>query len=452
MKAGVRLKLLRRTLRERRILAQYVHELQVPGLLSEKGEYSTEIIDIVASVVMACPNLERLVGFHPTYNHNFNKLTHVLSTRTKLKEHIWIIGENKEVTARSQYQLPPGLMDKAQASSFIQAHDAWTSLTTLFLRAQPDAVLEHDIFISVFERLPSLTHLAISSFDIDDFNDDTLMSLSPLISLRLESLPGLTSNGISRFFSSLAATPLCSVSLLNLNISSLLLLSKVFASLTYLTRFAFAQETCPPLDTTELIFQPLFASNTLAYLHWDILQAPEPAEDHLAHSIRANGFPALRTLRAPSDPHGSLQVLCKPRPQIILSSDKYKGSSTPTRPSATANRNTLHAARAAAQARLESARKTVLFKVVVDEGGLVSQIYDFPGFMGTIGSQIDYVLKSDVPGGEDALAGWADIGGRGERAREGCTGLWNASHPAGKKWWWHGERERRRLVGLERFF
>lgn len=452
MKAGVRLKLLRRTLRERRILAQYVHELQVPGLLSEKGEYSTEIIDIVASVVMACPNLERLVGFHPTYNHNFNKLTHVLSTRTKLKEHIWIIGENKEVTARSQYQLPPGLMDKAQASSFIQAHDAWTSLTTLFLRAQPDAVLEHDIFISVFERLPSLTHLAISSFDIDDFNDDTLISLSPLISLRLESLPGLTSNGISRFFSSLAATPLCSVSLLNLNISSLLLLSKVFASLTYLTRFAFAQETCPPLDMTELIFQPLFASNTLAYLHWDILQAPEPAEDHLAHSIRANGFPALRTLRAPSDPHGSLQVLCKPRPQIILSSDKYKGSSTPTRPSATADRNTLHAARAAAQARLESARKTVLFKVVVDEGGLVSQIYDFPGFMGTIGSQIDYVLKSDVPGGEDALAGWADIGGRGERAREGCTGLWNASHPAGKKWWWHGERERRRLVGLERFF
>lgn len=450
MKSGVRLKLLRRTLRERRVLAQYVHELQVPGLLSEKGEYTTDVIDVMASVVMACPNLERLVGFHPTYHHTFNRLTHALSTRTKLKERVWIIGENQEITTRSQYQLPPGLMDMAQASSFIQAHDAWTSLTTLFLYARPNAVLEHDIFISVFERLPSLTHLAISSFDIDDFNDDTLMSLPPLIALRLESLPGLTSNGLSRFVSSLAATPLRSVSLLDLNIDSLLLLSKFFASLNYLTRFTFAQETCPLLDTSELIFQPLLASNTLTHLHWDILQAAEPSEDHLAHSIRANGFPALRDLRAPSDPHGSLQVLCKPRPQITLPSDKYKGSSSAT--SAGKNPKSLHTARAAAQARLEAARKTTLFKIVVDEGGLVSQIYDLPGFMGTVGSKLEYILRSDVPGGEEALAGWGDIGGREERAREGCTGLWNASHAAGKKWWWHGERERRKMVELERFF
>ncbi|MCJ1473835.1 hypothetical protein MMC13_002487 [Lambiella insularis] len=464
MKAGVRLKLLRRTLRGRRVLANYVHEIKVPNLQTEAGVFSNETIAMVASVVMACPNLEKLIGFHPTYNHTFDRLTYALSTRKNLKQHVWIIGQNNEITARSQIQFSPGLMDTEQAASFIQSHDSWSSLTTLFLHSQTNAVLEHDIFISIFERLPSLLHLAISSFDVDDFNDDTLQYLPPLQSLRLESLPGITSTGLSGFASSPSALSLRSLSLISLSLSSLQLISKLLANLTSLTRFTLSQEPSPTLPPGSfMVFQPLLASATLNYLHWDI-RSPlaSTATDHLASSIRAHGFPALRTLRAPTDPYGTLQVLCKPRPQIALPSDKYNSTVTALKKANPAlYARTLHAARHAGQERIDHARGTVLFKIVVDEGGYVSQIYDLPGFMGTIGSRIDYVLRPDVAGSEDALCGWGDLlkgeegrGGDGkqERELEGCTGLWNASHPAGKKWWWHGERVRWREMELERFF
>ncbi|MCJ1282544.1 hypothetical protein MMC26_001867 [Xylographa opegraphella] len=466
MKSGVRLKLLRRTLRERRILAQYVHELKVPNLQPDSGDFSTEAIDTIASIVMACPNLEKLVGFCPTYNHTFNRLTYALSTRRKLQEHIWIVGENDEITARSQIQLPPGLMDTQQAASFIQCHDSWSSLTTLFLHSQPNAILEHDIFISVFERLPSLLHLAISSFDIDDFNDETLKYIPPLQSLRLESLSGVTCDGLSRYASSAAALPLRNLSLLALSISSLQLISKLLANLTSLARFSLSQELSPTLPADMfMVFQPLLASASLSYLHWDI-RSPlaSTATDHLASSIRAHGFPALRTIRAPTDPYGTLQALCKPRAQIVLPSDKYNAAAAELRkanPSLYAR--TLHAAREAAQQRIEAARNTVLFRIVVEEDGSVSQVYDLPGFVGTVGSRIDYLLKPDIPGAGDAICGWRDLlkdeGGRGsgddgklQRGVEGCTGLWNASHPAGKKWWWHTERARWKGIELDRFF
>ncbi|MCJ1318502.1 hypothetical protein MMC15_003832 [Xylographa vitiligo] len=466
MKSGVRLKLLRRTLRERRILAQFVRELKVPNLQPESGEFSTETIDTVASIVMACPNFEKLVGFYPTYNHTFNRLTYALSTRRKLKEHIWIVGENEEITARSQMQLPPGLMDTQQAASFIQCHDCWSSLTTLFLHAQPNAILEHDIFISVFERLPSLLHLAISSFDIDDFNDETLRYIPPLQSLRLESLSGITCDGLSRYASSAAALPLHSLSLLALSISSLQLISKLLANLNSLTRFSISQELSPTLPADMfIIFQPLLASASLTYLHWDI-RSPlaSTATDHLASSIRAHGFPALRAIRAPADPDGTLQALCKPRAQIALPSDKYNTTAAAlrkTNPSLYAR--TLHAARETAQQRIVAARNTVLFRIVVEENGCVSQVYDLPGFVGTVGSHIDYMLRQDIAGTGEAICGWGDLlkdeGGRGngddgklERGVEGCTGLWNASHPVGKKWWWHTERARWKEIELGRFF
>ncbi|KMU71792.1 hypothetical protein CISG_00102 [Coccidioides immitis RMSCC 3703] len=102
-KRGSRLKLLRRTLRERKLLANAVLELRVPelDLLISTGKYHAglqEYVDLVASVVMVCPNLERLLGITLPYTHEFDRLTHALSTRKKLREHAWIIGENAAST------------------------------------------------------------------------------------------------------------------------------------------------------------------------------------------------------------------------------------------------------------------------------------------------------------------------------------------------------------------
>ena len=155
---------------------------------------------------MACPNFEKLIGFYPEYTHESNRLTHALSTRTRLKEHVWLIGENVAITQRSQRQLPPGLMDPEQKVSFANFHNAWSSLTTLFIHPLSQGVLERDVFVSVnpvgnpcrlkgpgiLHRLPSLRHLCISNFDKYDFDDTTLQYLPVLHSLRLQDLEGVT--------------------------------------------------------------------------------------------------------------------------------------------------------------------------------------------------------------------------------------------------------------------
>lgn len=453
MKLGVRLKLLRRTLRERRVLAQYVREIKAPCLQADMLAKRRETVDLVASVVMACPNLERLVGFHYIYDHDFDRLTHALSTRRRLREHAWIVGENDAVTQRSHRQLPPGLMDMEQVHNFLHYHEGWPSLTTLLIHSHNQGVLEQDIFIDVFDRLPSLRHLYISGFDVDDFNDATLQALPVLQSLRLQALPGITDQGLWRFASAPAAHGMRCLSLIDLGIVSLLVISKLLSHMTDLKRFTLVQESPPELPAGTLVFQPVLAS-PLEYMHWDI-RAPRQANASLANSIRAAGFPNLRTLRAPSDCDGDLQAQCRPRAQIILPSDKYSTAHKKAMiddPGKLAR--TLFAARKTAQQRLEEARKTVQFKVVIDDGGVVMQTYDFNGFVGTIGSKITYSLKPDVPGSDDAVIDIVDVTNNSKEinVKDGCTGLWNASHPTGKKWWSHTERFRYRPVDSRIFF
>ncbi|MCJ1314018.1 hypothetical protein MMC25_007698 [Agyrium rufum] len=517
IKSGVRLKLLRRTLRERSVVAKFVRELKVPNLQTDTAIFDKETIDLVATTVMACPNLERFVGMYPTYHHEFDRLTYALSTRTKLKEHAWIIGENAAITQRSLKQLPPGLMDLAQVDSFIHYHTGWANLTTLLLHSENSGVLEHDIFIEIFGLLPSLQNLHISSFDQDDFNDATLLYIPPLKSLRLENLAGVTDQGLSRFASHPSSKSLERLSLLHLPLRNLLVISKLLAHMPDLSRFMFIQETSPTIPADEfLVVQPIVASNSLEFLHWEIFSEPDPATTHVATSIRSHGFPSLRTIRAPADRNGELQMQCRPRAQLVLASDKYNtsqtngqrpgmsrnssymtmtvpssmlntpGTATPKSPASMKSSKTsyfpkkipsafdagtpdiqaptLLSARRAAQTRIENARTTVQYKVFVnDEDGLIAQVYDFNGFIGTIGSHITYTLASDfqlgwakynVPGLAHALLGSSkdraellieDLR-RGEGEREGCTGLWNASYPAGRKWWHHRERPRWRGV------
>lgn len=454
MKSGARLKLLRRTLRERRVLAQYVHQLKVPRTHQDESLTGSEMIDLIASVVMSCPNLEKLVGFYPIYGHCFDRLTHALSTRRKLKERVWIIGTNCEIAHRSQKRLAPGLMDITQKNSFLHYHQAWSTLTTLFLFSHNQGILERDVFIKVLNRLPSLQHLCVSHFDVDDFDDTVLQALPPLQSLRLQNLDGVTFWGLVDFVRALPAQGIRNLSLINLNITHLSTLSNILLNLRNLARFTLVQKSSPEPPPGDLVFYPIIASERLEFIHWDIL-LPGSANSNLANSIRANGFPNLRNIKAPSDHDGQLQAVCRPKAQIELPSDKYsKGYRSGMINNEDHATQTLCNARKAAQQRIEDARNSIQFKVIVEENGVLNQVIDLPGFVGTIGSKITYNLEPDIHGDDKGLVDIFDLmdGTKEVLVKDGCTGMWNASHHGGKRWWNHTERYRFNPFELQKFF
>lgn len=389
------MKLLRRTLRERKLLANLVLELRVPEMdmppvvNGRPNPQWEEYRDLVASVVMVCPNLERLVGFDLSYHHEFDRLTYALSTRKKLKEHKWIIGETAGTAAeRFRTGSPPRTLEQRQVFEFLDYHVAWTNLETLMLHSlNMNGVLEHGVFLRMFNRLPSLRNLCVSSFDANAFTDRTLLFLPPLESLRLENLRGVTDAGLAQYVSRQEAQGLKSLTLIEQNIKSLLVISKILASLRQLERFNIVQpNTCPTLPPESMVFQPILASASLKYLHWDVAgpdsanalskldSAPfvlphKPSNTpnfHLAQSILNAGFPRLGHLRAPSDidPPGVLQSVCRPIPngQALIPTDRYSlprssHGSVSTRPLALPSGNNLTSARIRAQTFIDMAAK-----------------------------------------------------------------------------------------------
>ncbi|ODH31981.1 hypothetical protein ACO22_03408 [Paracoccidioides brasiliensis] len=407
-KRGSRLRLLRRTLRERKLLANAVFEIRIPDFETATGGHGKqnftvqEYRDLVASVVMACPNLERLLGLSLPYNHEFDRLTHALSTRKKLKEHAWIIGENPVARELSKGQTSE-LLDSGQVFQFLNHHTTWSHLETLLLHSlNSSGILEHGVFLRMFNFLPSLRHLIITGFHANDFTDRTLLFLPPLVSLRLENLPGLTENGLAHYTRRPEARTLESLTLIEQNISSLLIISQILASLRKLERFSIVQtKTVPTLPDDGVVFQPLLASPALKYLHWDVacpdlnislsdfhsfppvssLSKFNTANSHLAQSILSSGFPNLESLRAPFDvdPLGAIQSVCRPtrNGQIMVPADRYSlprsshGSIT-RRPLALPGGNNLSSARIRGQTLIDKSSKdkeTGIKIVVSDHSG-----------------------------------------------------------------------------------
>ncbi|KAJ5694190.1 hypothetical protein N7536_004602 [Penicillium majusculum] len=394
LKRGSRLKLLRRTLRERKLLANLVYELRVPQLdllftTMKQGTLWQEYRDMVASVVMVCPNLERLLGLSIPYHHEFDRLTHALSTRKKLKEHTWVLGEPAEASELSpRDDSCPGSLGPSQMFEFLDYHTSWANLETLMLYGlNGNGSLEPSISLRIFNLLPSLRNLCITSFNKDSFDNNTLMCLPPLESLRLENLAGITDAGLSQYTSRPESLSLKTLVLVEQNIESLLVVSKILASLRQLERFKIVQtEECPTLPDEDMIFQPILASSTLKYLHWDVA-CPDPGTAltqldtlpfqkptkpsntpnyHLAQSIISAGFPQLEALRAPSDvePPGALQAVCRPilKGQALLRPDRYSlprssHGSVNTRPLALPAGNNLTSARIRAQTFIDIAAK-----------------------------------------------------------------------------------------------
>ncbi|KAL2866740.1 uncharacterized protein BJX67DRAFT_126346 [Aspergillus lucknowensis] len=393
LKRGSRLKLLRRTLRERKLLANLVLELRVPqvDLIFTTGKHTAqwqEYRDLVASVVMVCPNLERLLGLTIPFNHEFDRLTHALSTRRKLKEHTWILCEATETSEASPRSTScPGSLGPLQMFEFLDYHASWTNLETLMLYGLNRTALEPSVFLRMLDLLPSLRNLCVSNFDDDAFADSALLCLPALETLRLENLPGVTDAGLTQYASRPESLTLKSFVLIEPNIDSLLVISKILASLRSLERFKIVQTNkCPTLNTDGIVFQPLLASSSLKFIHWDVacpnpttaltrldfapfvkpLKHTETPNSHLAQSILSGGFPHLDAVRAPSDiePPGALQAVCQPIPrgQALLQPDRYSlprssHGSIPTRPMALPGGNNLTSARIRAQTFIDMAAK-----------------------------------------------------------------------------------------------
>ncbi|MCJ1470484.1 hypothetical protein MMC07_009130 [Pseudocyphellaria aurata] len=266
---------------------------------------------------------------------------------------------------------------------------------------------------------------------MDDFDDIALQALPPLQFLRLEDLEGVTPWGLLDFARSIHSRGVCSLSPINLIITYISVISKLLLNLKNSRRFRLVQDHSPMVEAGDLVFQPIVASQQLEFIHSNSrICKRKPCKFN-----PCGWFPNLRVLRAPSDHDGLLQAVCRLRAQALLPSDKYseaqmagiaQGQDTTVL--------TLLGARKAAQQRIEEAQKTVHFKLIVEEEGVVHQTYDFHGFIGTIGSKITYNLEPEVLSNDASFASFGDvIGGNKEVAlKDSCTGLWNASHHGGK--------------------
>ncbi|KAK6529032.1 hypothetical protein TWF694_004252 [Orbilia ellipsospora] len=353
VKYGARVNLLCRTLRSRPDLAELVIELKLPAYdLSLPGPDVANIHSLAAAVVMCCPNLEKLVGFYPTFEFGMgidvpgnpkdqewrrgsDRLWQALSTRKRLKEHVWLlVGEQQfepspddigYIDENGVFRQEVEPLPQQHIQRFLSYHAQWQNLETLILHGMNtvSSLLPQD-FMTMFQYVPNLTSLYASHFAYYQFTDEVLWYLpKSLTSLRLECLPGISDKSLSHYFSS-PHNPLHKLSLINLDIRSLLLVIKIFANLTKLDKFTLLQENSPEIDETDTLFlRPLLASRSLRFLHWDCLNT-STAETHIANSIVDGGFPNLQYLRAPCDNKGVLQAVCRPREKIELPGDKFR--------------------------------------------------------------------------------------------------------------------------------
>ncbi|RDA96057.1 hypothetical protein CP533_5829 [Ophiocordyceps camponoti-saundersi (nom. inval.)] len=432
---GCRMTLLRQTLRANPDAAGLVRSLKVPRLdalmtMTPPAQYE----DLVVSLVMACPNLERLSG--PVFSYGSplqGGLFHALATRSNLRDVGWLL---EPVAADG----PSPPRQRGQGLAFVEQHRNWTRLSSLSIHCLSGAPLASTgkFVTATLKTLPAIQHLHLSCLPASTFDDESLLALPRLKSLTLSGMTGISSGGLSSFSSRPNSSSLRKLHLRHTPLTSLPALARLLSNLGQLVSFALVQET-PPLmpdsDSFVLCMMPYLASASLASLHWDMTgsliggKAQEEgaggvsaADDMLARSIQAGGFPGLRRLRTPNDPSGLFQGLCRPIERADLPEDRIRSlakasssSSAPTSPtkkglllvktrslpvmnsSATRPSTNLLEARLQAQSRIESARGAGhRFRVEVEnEAGRLVDSFGLGGYVGTVGSRIRYHLLPD---------------------------------------------------------
>jgi hypothetical protein len=506
----LRLKLLRRTLRENPALAATVRSVNVPHLQTHHQRAASDhdraaAVGQLAALVMACPNLESASGLLLPFDHAHDRLAHALSTRARLAAHAWrprAIEARWTSDGRYATNARAVLSDGSVANddAFLSSHARWRNLQTLLLFGQGSGNLDYRALVGTFRSLPALRRLLVARLDARQFNDRTAAALPRgLHALRLQDLPGLTQRGVERLVSDAeAVSELRALSLINVDVAEVRHLRTLFALAPRLARFALVQASSPVLDDDHDHDYTLtvddddddddrgqddghdvvYASASLRFLHWDVSPGGAPSLRHLASSMRAGALPALRALRCPCD-DGALQALCRPRRSaaprassaISISSSSSSSASSSSDAAAAGNKalplppparnpGGLAAARRAAQGRLERARGEPLVRVVVtDERGEVVERMGFGGFVGRLGSRVEYVLDADGGGDgrdgggllevEDLLGAVGSAGACSGAAGDGWVGKSGFQVKHGKG---HRPRERVRHVSPESFF
>lgn len=368
---ATRLVLLRRSIRADPELAEMVRSIKVPAIPDDVPMEAEEYHDIVASVVMACPNLERLNGFYPSYNHSESRLFNALTTRKKLKEMTWVldatpadpdhqghkarpstskgrharaesVSQARHARAESVSRLhsnPYNYLTAQLANKFVRHHMNWSDLSHLTIHCLPGANLRtpNSLVSVALTYLTSLQSVYLSQVPSDSFNDNALQNLPRrLQKLSISHCPGVTGTGLSAFATRSSAQNLQTLTLVHQNLDSLPAIVRILSNLSKLTTFNIVQATAPmmPDDTFSILLMPYLASRSLRQLHWDIFESGSEfggatkADDILARSISAGGFPSLRMLRTPCDPDGLFQALCKPRERIDLPGDRFRNNGT----------------------------------------------------------------------------------------------------------------------------
>ena len=520
---GSRILMLRHTLRANPHLAAIVRSLKLPRpeLSNNNGNVKRalsldEYEDLMASLIMACPNLENLSGPIRNYSHSFKRIHHALSTRSQLKKMHWVIepaeqpkpekpGKKSKNSSSTRPQTATPVqteLDPWQQEAFLTLHDRWSNLEHLTIQCLPSSTLAPDTLLTrIFDQLPALKNLHLHNLPITAFNDSNLLSLPALNSLSLSHIPGITANGLSSFATGPSSLTLRKLHLRHTPINELEALARVLSNLTVLTSFSLIQASAPYLPdggddgSFTLRMMPFLASNTIRKLHWDITgqtNSLTDADDLLSRSIEANGFPALRILRTPNDPEGVFQNLCRPKSRIDLPHDKFHNpliqrASTEPAPSPRSpikrlrrtpsdmsrtqsttssfemddapSHTNLCAARLAVQARIEMSWSRPKWEVnVIEEDGTLMETFGIGGFIGTVGSLIEYRLLADIDATDDqgGLLSIPDLNTDGGEVlsggKVGCTGSWNIEEGSmtdkkEKEKWWHMERGR--WIGLE---
>ena len=406
-----RLELLLRTLGEAPSLSYLIRRIHITDVLARElnGDDTSEAqrraaYNMLREVIDVCTEVELVTGYTPPATREHADWYKLLFSRGRISAHAWLMDLS---------QSPVFSMGR-----FADLHDGWQWLETLVLckTDSSDGIVGPGIISAVTNRLWSLKHLMVSGFGKEDFHNGTLLALKPLQSLRMENLQGVTDQGIFQLSQSRNAFSLESLSLIDLELVSMRTVQALLMNTTRLRRFRFVQNTSPALLVGAGLQnrRNALASESIEYLHWDTL-IPGQATESLAQSIRAGSFPSLRTLKAPSDPNGSLQALCRPIHRMSLTAGdlKFLGSIDQDRYT-----RSLRLSRLQAQLRIREIRSRPSLSVVIsDEEEQTMQTHIIGSYLGDVRSKVEYLLEPDVQGEQDILASLTDV-----TRKEGCAG------------------------------
>lgn len=398
-----RLELLLRTLNEAPSLSFLIRRIHVTEALVRELEGTDTSTaqrraanQMLRDVVDICTEVELVSGYNPPATREYVDWYKLLFSRGRISSHVWLLDLRKSPVFSMGH--------------FVDLHERWQWLETLVLcKTDPsDIVVGPGIISTIANRLWSLKHLMVSGFGREDFHNGTLLALNPLQSLRLENLEGITDQGVFQLAQSRNAFSLESLSLVDLELVSIRTIQALLVSLTQLRRFRFVQNTSPTLLVGASLHnrRNTLYSDSIEYLHWDTL-IPGPAIESLAQSIEIGAFPSLRKMKAPSDPNGSLQALCRPTHRQSLTADDLKFLDSIDQDRYT---RSLRLSRLQAQLRVRETRSRPSLSVVIsDEEEQIQQTHVIGSYLGDVRSKVEYSLEPDMQDGQEALASLRDL-------------------------------------------